>query len=775
MSSTGFVESSRGIGSTRVQHGAVQQTIVLTDGWLFGRLSDGALERTYDESRLERVSLPHCVTKLSWRQWDPQSWESEWVYRRHVGLTPDVTAQRVFLHFDGVMVGATPVINGHRLPTHLGGYLPFEYEITQAVVPGDNVLAIAVDSRWTNVPPEGSPRGPRSIDYLEPGGITRPVSLRVVPRTFISDVFARSPNVLDSSRRLNVTCSIDAAVPSPPLRVDARLLDGARVIARADERVTVESPGRITVDLTLSNIRGVKLWHVDEPQLYEVVVRLLAGETSLHEYRTRIGLRDARFETDGFFLNGNRFRIFGLNRHELYPYVGFAMPESVHRRDAEVLRHTLNCNFVRCSHYPQSDAFLDACDELGLMVWEELPGWQYLGDQSWQDQAVADVRDMVLRDRNRPSIVVWGVRINESANNPALYGRTREAAKALDPTRPTSGTMTKRSTENWSQDVFAYDNYQARPDGSVNIAPALPNVPYLVSEGIGQFNYDARKGFDAKYRRAGDVDLQQKQAIRHAQGHDRGADDPRCAGLVAWCAFDYGSQINAYDGVKSPGVVDIFRIPKLGASFYMAQVDPRARAVIEPNFYWDFGPQSPGGPGKHAALFSNCDALDVFVDGKPHARLQADRVNYPHLRYPPFFVDLAFDGMIPEDLRIDGSVGGRTIVSRSFSSDRSRDRLVMTADRRELRGDGSDAVRLEFKAADRFGALRPFTSGVVTFDVTGPAELVGDNPFDLEPAGGAGAVWIKATRCNAEPIRVTATHAALGTAAVHITVLRDGC
>ncbi|HEX6463147.1 MAG TPA: glycoside hydrolase family 2 TIM barrel-domain containing protein, partial [Vicinamibacterales bacterium] len=470
VSSAALVESAGGIFGTRLQRGAVHQTIPLTDGWLFGgRLTDAALARVYDESRLERVRLPHCVTKLSWREWDPERWESEWVYRRHIGLTSGVAAQRIFLRFDGVMVGATPVVNDHRLPTHLGAYLPFEYEITQAVMPGDNVLAIAVDSRWTNVPPEGSPRGPRSIDYLEPGGIPRPVTLRVVPHTFISDVFARSTNVLDPSRRLEVTCSIDAAVPSSrPLRMEARLLDGSRVVARADDRVTVEHPGLITVDLTLSNIRDVKLWHIDSPQLYDIVVRLLAGETTLHEYRSRIGLRDARFETDGFFLNGRRLRIFGLNRHELYPYVGFAMPARALRRDAELLRHTLNCNFVRCSHYPQSEAFLDACDELGLMVWEELPGWQYLGDESWQDRAVADVREMVIRDRNRPSIAIWGVRINESANNPPLYRRTKDVAKALDPTRATSGTMTKRSTENWLQEVFAYDNYEPRPDGSVN-------------------------------------------------------------------------------------------------------------------------------------------------------------------------------------------------------------------------------------------------------------------------------------------------------------------
>jgi beta-galactosidase len=147
---------------------------------------------------------------------------------------------------------------------------------------------------------------------------------------------------------------------------------------------------------------------------------------------------------------------------------------------------------VRCSHYPQSEAFLDACDELGLMVWEEIPGWQYLGDEAWKERAVRDVKDMVCRDRNHSSIVIWGVRINESPNDPALYQRTKDTAKSLDDSRPTSGTMTPGSLQNWQQewhqDVFAFDDYHSAPDGSVGIQEPLPGVPYLVAEAVGQFN-----------------------------------------------------------------------------------------------------------------------------------------------------------------------------------------------------------------------------------------------------------------------------------------------
>ena len=597
-----------------------------------------------------------------------------------------------------------------------------------------------------------------------------------LPQAFISDVFAKPVNVLDADRRVEVSCSIDAVGAGHPVQVEAALMDGARVLSRARRSVTLEKAGRTQVELTLSNLGGAVLWDVDNPRLYELVTTLSVGGKPVHDHRVRIGFRDARFEVDGFRLNGRRLHLFGLNRHELYPYVGGAMPRRVQRRDAEILRREFNCNMVRCSHYPQSEAFLDACDELGLMVWEEIPGWQYLGDEAWRELAVRDAGDMVRRDRNHPAIVIWGVRINESRNDPDLYRRTRDAARALDDSRPTSGSMTPSSQRNWQQewhqDVFAFDDYHSAPDGSVGIREPLPGVPYMLAEAVGQFNYSTGKAFDAIYRRAGDAALQQAQALRHAQAHDRGMNSPRCSGIVAWCAFDYGSLVNSYRGVKYPGVADVFRIPKLGASFYQAQVSPQVRPVIAPNFYWDFGAQTPGGPGKNAAIFSNCDRLEIFIDGKQFAALQPDRAGFPHLQYPPFFCDLSADGLAAPELRIDGYVSGRLALSKSFSSDRGKDQFRVEADDLELTGDGADATRLAFQIADRFGAPRPFGAGEVRFEITGPAEIVGDNPFRLTDSGGAGAVWVRMRANTSGRVVVAATHSSLGGKSIVIEVQR---
>jgi beta-galactosidase len=768
-----------GSARTAPRNGPATRTLPLEQDWLFGgKLDPAGLAPTFNDAAFARVTLPHSVAKLSWQNWQTSAWQDQWLYRRHFTMPTETKGLRTFLHFDGVMVGATPTLNGHPLPQHLGGYLPFHYEITDYLTGSDNVLAVAVDSRWSNVPPQGAAVGAKSIDYLEPGGIYRSVRLESVPSIFISDVFAKPVKVLDADRRIEVACSLDAAAPVPtPVQIEVELRQGARVVARAQTTLRIDQPGSHQAALTLSKLGNVALWDVQSPTLYEVVTTLSLAGKPVHDHRLRLGLREARFELEGFFLNGKRLQLFGLNRHELFPYVGGAMPRRVMRRDAELLRREFNCNMVRCSHYPQSEAFLDTCDELGLMVWEEVPGWQYIGDDAWKQLLLRDVKDMVVRDRNHPAIIIWGTRVNESANNEELYKQTRALAKSLDDSRPTSGSMTPDSRKNWKRDwheeVFAFDDYHAAPEGGVGIDDATPGVPYMLAEAVGQFNYTKGKNFDSKYRRAGDMTLQQQQALRHAQAHSRAAANPRICGMIAWCAFDYASLINPYNGLKCPGVTDSFRIPKLGASFYQAQVSPQVRPVIQPNFYWDFGPQTPRGPGKGAAIFSNCERLELFVNGRSYATLRPDSAGFPHLQYPPFLVDLDLDGAGHPELRIDGYVGTRLVLSRSFSSDPTQDRFVLEADDRELVGDGSDSTRLVFKVVDKFGADRAFAAGEVTFAVTGPGVLVGDNPFSLQASGGVGAVWLKTLPLSPGRITVKATHSSLGSKAVTLQSLKS--
>lgn len=221
--------------------------------------------------------------------------------------------------------------------------------------------------------------------------------------------------------------------------------------------------------------------------------------------------------------------------------------------------------------------------------------------------------------------------------------------------------------------------------------------------------------------------------------------------------------------MKYPGVADIFRIPKLGAAFYQSQVDPRVRPVIAPNFYWDFGAQTPEGPGKHVAIFSNCERLEIFIDGKPHSTLHPHTAAFPNTKYPPFFADLVMDGAAKPELEIRGFVNDKMVLSRFFSSDHSTDRIWLHADDAELQGDGSDATRLAFGVVDKFGAPRPFAGGKLSIELEGPGQIAGDNPFDLDASGGMGAVWIRSLSNARGTIHLRAKHSVL-TAPKELTV-----
>lgn len=749
--------------------------IPLNQDWLFGgEFQTKYFESNFDDSRFEKVTIPHCINKLSWQNWDVNSWQKVYGYRKHFSLPQIENGFRVILHFDGVMVGATPCINGHKLDTHLGGYLPFEYDIT-SFIEKENILTVAVDSRWSNVPPQGASMGPKRIDYLEPGGIHRSVYLKIVPQTYIKNVFCKTENVLDSTRKTNVLCTIDAIeTVKNRLTLKVRLEDKGNIISEETKGINVKR-GKIEVPIVLSNLDKITLWDIDNPKLYDVFVTLYDNGKAIHSNKTRIGFRSADFKLDGFYLNGKRIQLFGLNRHELYPYVGYAMPDRVMRKDAEILKNDYNCNIVRCSHYPQTEAFLDACDELGLLVWDEIPGWGYIGDKEWKKLLVRDVEEMIIRDRNHPSVIIWGTRVNESKSDIELYKETRALAGKLDNTRPTSGSMTsgtrKTWEKDWSQDVFAYDDYHADPDGSVGIHEPTPGYPYMLAEAVGQFNYAALKDFNCYYSRLVDLKTLEAQALRHADAHSKSANTKRNSGVVAWCAFDYGSLINAFKTVKTPGIADVFRIPKLGASYYLSQCDPLKKVTLELNFYWSFTEKSPNGPGNNAVIFSNCEQLKLHIDGKLYATLKSDNSKLPNIKYPPFYANLEFNGESkPKELRIEGYIQGKKVIEKHYSSDAKWNDFLLKADDKKITGDGIDATRVIFGVTDKYGSLRPNGDGAVEFSIDGPGEIVGDNPFELSENGGCGAIWIKSKQNTSGTITLRAKSSHHGIKTITINV-----
>jgi len=735
--------------------GAQQGRIILpiNRNWRYSsKVVDGGHAIAFDDSGFDHVVVPHTNRRLPWHSFDDKSYEFVSLYRRPFKLPAEAKGKRVFVDFEGVMTASTVWINGQKLGEYKGGYTPFSFELTQNIHwDGENLLAVDVDStERADIPPFGY-----EIDYLTFGGLYREVALRIVPSTYLENIFAMPKDVLSNHPSLEVRCYLDGPASSwnTPRTLEVELLDGDRVVSKATQKVAAQAPTPQEPALqavTLSNLGAIRLWDLKHPELYQVRVRLLEQGKVVDEDTRRFGFREATFTDQGFSLNGKVIKLRGLDRHQTFPFVGQAMPGRVQRRDALILRNQLHCNIVRTSHYPQSRHFLDACDEIGLLVLEEIPGWQHIGDLAWQDISVDNVRRMVRRDWNHPSVVLWGVRINESRDNHDFYTRTNAMAHSLDPSRQTGGIRYFHSSE-FLEDVFTMNDFGW---------PLMPpnHSKYLNTEFVGH-TYPT-KSIDS-------LERLREHTIRHARVHDQLASNPQYAGGIGWCAFDYNTHSNfgSGDRICYHGVSDIFREPKPAAGFYKSQCEPEEEIVLEPAFHWARNDESIG--FTVAFVSSNCDHLQFWVDdGKGYQLVSegdADSQQFPHLRYAPFSVPLGEQLRDWGDLRIDGYIGGKVVISKKYSGKGIDQQFLLLPDDTELFADGADTTRVVLRVNDEYGQVRPFANDPIVFQLDGPAEMIGDNPFAL--IGGTGAIWIRAKE---QPGTVTlrGTHPILGTQTV---------
>jgi beta-galactosidase len=720
--------------------------------WRYSRsVVEGGHAKDFDEAEFERIVIPHTNVRLPWHGFDEKTYEFVSLYRRRFKLPSEARGRRVFVDFEGVMTASTVWINGVRLGEYKGGYTPFSFELTSHLdFDGENLLAVDVDStERPDIPPFGY-----EIDYLTFGGIYREVSLRVVPATFIENIFLRPKNVLTASPGLDVDCFVQHLQASQDaLTLEIELLDGERVLAKASQALPSAGPASEPLAYTvhLEGLSGIRLWTLEQRNLYSTRVRLRRGTELLDEDSRRFGFREAQFTDHGFELNGKIIKLRGLDRHQTFPFVGQAMPGRAQRRDAQILRQRLKCNIVRTSHYPQSRHFLDACDELGLLVLEEIPGWQHIGDEAWKQISIDNVRRMIRRDWNHPSIILWGVRINESKDDHDFYTRTNAVAHQLDPTRQTGGIRYFQESE-FLEDVFTMNDF------GFPLKP--PNHSrYLNTEFVGH-TYPT-KTIDQ-------VERLTEHTLRHARIHDQLASNPQYAGGIGWCAFDYNTHGNfgSGDRICYHGVTDIFREPKPAAGFYRSQCDPAEEVVLEPAFHWARGDASVG--FSNAVVCSNCDHIKFFIDDKLVAEVDPDRKQFAHLQYPPFVLELRELFHKWGDLRLDGYIQGKQVISKRLSGTGVDAKFMLLPDDAELIADGADSTRIVLRVTDEFGAVRPFANDAIKFELDGPAEIIGDNPFSL--IGGTGAVWIRAQERPGK-IRLKAIHPQLGTQQAEIEIV----
>ncbi len=728
-----------------------RMVLPLNRNWRFSRtVAEGAHARDFDDSGYERVVIPHTNLRLPWHSFDEKSYEFVSSYRRRFKLPPEARGHRVFVDFEGVMTASTVWINGERLGEYKGGYTPFSFDLTPHIdFDKENLLAVDVDSsERPDIPPFGY-----QIDYLTFGGIYREVSLRIVPPTFIENVFAKPKDVLTDHPSLDVDCYIQHSEASrDAMTLEVSLREGDRVLAKGTQAIPPAQANAEPVahSIHVGSLGSIKLWDLAHPHLYTVQVRLLRGAQAVDEVSRTIGFREAQFTDHGFELNGKVIKLRGLDRHQTFPFVGQAMPGRAQRRDAIILRNKLKCNIVRTSHYPQSRHFLDACDQIGLLVLEEIPGWQHIGDEPWKLISIDNVSRMIRRDWNHPSIILWGVRINESKDDHDFYVRTNALAHKLDSTRQTGGIRYFQESE-FLEDVFTMNDF------GFPLKP--PNHPrYLNTEFVGH-TYPT-KTIDQ-------VERLTEHTMRHALIHDQLASNPQYAGGIGWCAFDYNTHgdFGSGDRICYHGVTDMFREPKPAAGFYKSQCDPAEEVVLEPAFHWARGDASIG--FSKAVICSNCDHVKLYIADELVADVEPDRKTFQHLQYAPFIVELGELFHKWGDLRLEGYIQGKQVIVKKYSGKGIDQKFTLLPDDTSLFADGADTTRVVLRVTDEFDAIRPFANDAIKFELEGPAEIIGDNPFSV--VGGTGAIWIRAKE-QAGTARLTATHPVLGKQQVEFTI-----
>lgn len=760
-----------------------RQILNFNTGWLYYKgdcVNGNAL--MLNDSGFEQVSLPHANTVLSKHkgpdfQSQIESYRFVSWYRRHFTLPSEYSSNTsVIVDFQGVATVADVYVNGKYIGSHRGAYTGFSFDIAPYLINGDNVIAVRVDStRQSDIPPEG-----KNVDYCLFGGIVRDVNMIITSPLHLENSFLYT-SALTAEKgivagEMTVINSFDEEkqVKFETVIYDAEGNETAKI---QSDCITVEPSTSAVLKAQSGEILNPHLWDVDDPYLYTAVTSIICGETTVDTFFEKIGMRFFEFKSGAddasFYLNGKKLILLGINRHEQWPWQGRAIPNKLQKRDADMIKET-GFNAVRCSHYPQDPEFLSRCDELGLIVFEEAPGWQHIGNDMWKETYKENIREMIIRDRNHPSIVTWGVRVNESNDDDALYTETNKIARELDPTRPTHGA---RRQDTYSYSTFLEDIFTAH-----YIYPENPvHTPFIITE----HSWDCwTNGYGCPWATdeqalAFTKDFADK--VNYYYGNNL------CAGGFAWSMFDYDNEVNYTNtnNVFYSGMYDIFRLPKPAANLYISQKDPKKYgANIYISNYWDDdakpltvqqvsgdiaqGDSATGGviegDSFSVTVMSNCDTVELYINGvKVDKEPVRQYLNLPH----PFFV---FEGIEYEAGKVEavGYMDGKEAVRTVQRTPEKGAKLVLTPDYTVLTADGSDMTSVSIELVDKNGTRLPYADNIVTISTEGNADFIGEETIALE--GGRTAFLVRTRRGETGTVRFTASADGIESGECEITI-----
>lgn len=749
--------------------------------WLENDLEIETISNHIQEGHFTQVRLPHTVKELPSNYCNETDYQMVSTYWKLIDAPLDWRGKHVLITFGAAAHVAEVYLNGQLLTRHVNGYTAFTVDLKPTLRIGQkNSLMVKLDSRETvNVPPFG-----KAVDYLTYGGLYRSVTLDIKESSYLEDVFVNA--TADRVISLKIKGQETNQTEIRGWIED----DNGNVISEILQQDFIEN-----LDM---DVPKAELWTLENPVLYTLHLTLLSKGTKVDDYSVRFGFRTVSFTASGFFLNGEKIKLRGLNRHQSWPYMGYAVPKAGQVLDADILKFELGCNAVRTSHYPQSHDFLDRCDEIGLLVFTEMPGWQYIGDEEWKRIALKNVQEMVEQYRNHPCIFLWGVRINESADDDEFYAQTNALAHDLDPSRPTGGVRNFKKS-NLLEDVYTYNDFFH--NGSNRGCEPKAKVTsdrtkgYLISEYNGHMF--PTKSYDWEEKRL-------EHALRHARVLNDVASEEDIAGSFGWCLFDYQTHqdFGSGDRICHHGVLDMYRNHKLAASIYASQGS--SKPVLEVSSSMDIGEHPAGFLGDIYA-FTNADEIRLYKNQQfvksftahneysalSHGPIQIDdtigdllvaneglspKVSekvkkclqaiakygptaLPLSLYPTMARLMALDGVTREKAeywfgkyvaswgekatqwRFEAWKDGQK-VAESVKEPVQSVSLEVNVDHTELcEKDTWDMATVRIRAIDQNGNTLPYLNRSLTFQVSGPVQLIGPKCVPL--VGGMTGTYLK--------------------------------
>ncbi len=700
---------------------------------------------TYDDSKWESVSLPHTAhiePMIVNDQWQGICW-----YRKSFRIPVDLTNKKIYLEFEAAMNKAVVWLNGEQIAVNQGGYLPIVIDITSYVKSGkDNVVAVRLDNSDN---PITGPKPLKILDFNMYGGLYRNAWLIIKNDVHISlpllankvaggGVFVTFPEVSKTHSTIEVkTHLLNEGKVSQSVKLLQSLFFKEKKISQIESAVTDIESGKDLVMVQQISVDNAALWSPRFPNLYRLETSVVVNGKVVDLEDNQIGIREFTFKDNQLFINGEKTFLRGVNRHQEYPFVGYALSDNAQYRDAWKIKQG-GFDYVRLSHYPQSPAFLDACDELGLVVIDAILGWQYYADNDeFRDFCYRSAKELIYRDRNHACVLAWEVSLNETKMPVFFMEKLNQIVHEQFPGKNVYSC-------GWMNEVYAiylqarqhrlkhYDSIQAKP---YSVSEYGDWEYYSTDAGLNQDKMPKNERIEKSSRQLrsfGEKRLLQ-QAANVEEAHNDNLNTPAFSDSY-WVMFDYNR--GYHDDLESSGLMDINRLPKFAYYFYKSQRDPDEEIVLNIASYWT--PQS----ATDVKVFSNCEEVAFYLNDQLISKQFPDKNNNSNnLKHPPFTFKVGT--YKPGTIKAVGYINGKMVVEQFVKTPGKAVGLKVWLDEsgRKPQSACNDVLFVYVAAIDANGTVVPDFNQEVTVQIKGDAKVL--NPEMIVAEAGIATALIR--------------------------------